>query len=847
MVVQKCYNFLASAQLLSIVFLLTCVNRTIAKNDELGFGSDIMASSWAIRIPFKDGISDELLGKMAKQIARETGLSFHGQIGGLRGHFLLVHETFYRQNNLYNVSETKDVFRRVTKQLQRHPEVEWSIRERVRQRHKRSLRFKDQYFPSQWHLNNLQYIGHDINVTTVWEHNITGHGVVVAIVDDGVEWTNPDIFENYSSEGSWDLNSNDPDPTPRADDVGLNHHGTRCAGEIAAVANTYCAVGVAYGAKIAGVRILDGPMTDSLEAMAFNMKDQVNDIYSCSWGPDDNGKTVDGPRQLAQAALAHGVRDGRGGLGSIYVVASGNGGNYKDNCNFDGYANSIFTITIGAVDESGQMPYYAENCASMLATTYSSGQGPLRNIVTTDWRMGSGTGCTNRHTGTSAAAPLAAGMLALALQARWCLSWRDVQHLIVYSSVKHDVDKLDYTTNGAGFHHSHKYGFGLMDSWRLVNLAKIWTSVPWLTSWSTPVVHVNKYIPNGSNQLIEEFIVQKKELIELLTLEHVTLTVNIDHKYRGSLLVSLISPAGTESKLATERQQDRSSEGFIDWTFSTVRCWGEEPYGIWQIVIVNSGLDDTSQGYVRNWRLTLYGSSITPEEIKRKHTLAAGAFTGRYLTSNETIPCVQISTVQDKTIFSERLLTILSLISGFCVLLALYYMLDVICGKVEQRQSDEANVSDEIRSSPPEIEVQSPSSIISCDESPSLELTNKMKAEDTTRLSYILERGQSFREQSSRKPPSSLLEDPSIADVQQSLPIASEDQTHCDFEKRLQYAMQQSLILQERQLKDIEVLQEKLGQQATGMSSKKVVIEKIQRPLKGILKKSVVRLKTKPP
>ena len=51
-----------------------------------------------------------------------------------------------------------------------------------------------------------------------------------------------------------------------------------------------------------GVRILDGPMTDSLEAMAFNMKDQINDIYSCSWGPDDNGKTVDGPHQLAQVS-----------------------------------------------------------------------------------------------------------------------------------------------------------------------------------------------------------------------------------------------------------------------------------------------------------------------------------------------------------------------------------------------------------------------------------------------------------------------------------------------------------------------------------------------------------------
>ena len=38
---------------------------------------------------------------------------------------------------------------------------------------------------------------------------------------------------------------------------------------------------------------------------------------------------------------------GRKGYGSIYVVASGNGGHFKDNCNFDGYANSIFTVTIG--------------------------------------------------------------------------------------------------------------------------------------------------------------------------------------------------------------------------------------------------------------------------------------------------------------------------------------------------------------------------------------------------------------------------------------------------------------------------------------------------------------------
>lgn len=41
-------------------------------------------------------------------------------------------------------------------------------------------------------------------------------------------------------------------------------HGTRCAGEVAAVAgNQYCGVGVAFHAKIGGVRMLDGPISDA--------------------------------------------------------------------------------------------------------------------------------------------------------------------------------------------------------------------------------------------------------------------------------------------------------------------------------------------------------------------------------------------------------------------------------------------------------------------------------------------------------------------------------------------------------------------------------------------------------
>ncbi|KAF2988340.1 hypothetical protein EK904_003956 [Melospiza melodia maxima] len=173
-----------------------------------------------------------------------------------------------------------------------------------------------------------------------------------------------------------------------------------------------------------------------MEAIAFNKHYQINDIYSCSWGPDDDGKTVDGPHQLGKAALQHGVIAGRRGFGSIFVVASGNGGQHSDNCNYDGYANSIYTVTIGAVDETGSMPFYAEECASMLAVTFSGGDKMMRSIVTTDWDLQKGTGCTEGHTGTSAAAPLAAGMIALMLQVRPCLTWRDVQHVIVFTATK---------------------------------------------------------------------------------------------------------------------------------------------------------------------------------------------------------------------------------------------------------------------------------------------------------------------------------------------------------------------------------------------------------------------------
>lgn len=72
---------------------------------------------------------------------------------------------------------------------------------------------------------------------------------------------------------------------------------------------------------------------------------------------------------------------GRKGRGSIFVWASGNGGRSRDHCSCDGYTNSIYTISISSTAESGRKPWYLEECASTLTTTYSSGENYDRKIV----------------------------------------------------------------------------------------------------------------------------------------------------------------------------------------------------------------------------------------------------------------------------------------------------------------------------------------------------------------------------------------------------------------------------------------------------------------------------------
>lgn len=123
-------------------------------------------------------------------------------------------------------------------------------------------------------------------------------------------------------------------------------HGTRCAGEVSAARdNGVCGVGVAYDSKVAGnllksasvvipyphgcplttilgIRMLDQPyMTDLIEANSMGHEPNLIDIYSASWGPTDDGKTVDGPRNATMRAIVRGVNEV-----SLYCLIKSNSG-----------------------------------------------------------------------------------------------------------------------------------------------------------------------------------------------------------------------------------------------------------------------------------------------------------------------------------------------------------------------------------------------------------------------------------------------------------------------------------------------------------------------------------------
>ncbi|KAG9339054.1 hypothetical protein JZ751_024251 [Albula glossodonta] len=448
----------------------------------------------------------------------------------------------------------------------------------------------DPLFTKQWYLINTGQAdgtpGLDLNVAEAWELGYTGKGVTIAIMDDGIDYLHPDLASNYNAEASYDFSSNDPYPYPRYTDDWFNSHGTRCAGE-------------PY-------------MTDIIEASSISHMPQVIDIYSASWGPTDDGKTVDGPRELTLQAMADGVNKGRGGKGSIYVWASGDGGSFDD-CNCDGYASSMWTISINSAINDGRTALYDESCSSTLASTFSNGRkrNPEAGVATTDLYGN----CTLRHSGTSAAAPEAAGVFALALEANPDLTWRDMQHLTVLTSKRNQLhDEVhQWRRNGVGLEFNHLFGYGVLDAGGMVKMAKEWKTVPErFHCVAGSVQEPHKVTSDGKLVLtITTDACQGKDSF-VRYLEHVQAVITVNSSRRGDLNINMTSPAGTKSILLSRRPRDDDSKvGFDKWPFMTTHTWGEDPRGTWVLEVGFRG-DAPQRGTLKEWTLMLHGTQSAP-------------------------------------------------------------------------------------------------------------------------------------------------------------------------------------------------------------------------------------------
>ncbi|MDF3057946.1 MAG: propanediol utilization protein [Rariglobus sp.] len=486
----------------------------------------------------------------------------------------------------------------------------------------------DPLFSQQWHLRNTAQqsgvSGIDVNVTPTWT-TLKGTGVSVGIVDDGVQLTHPDLSPNAAADGHYDWNDDDTNPAP---DVTEDYHGTAVAGLAAARGGNSLGVsGVAPLATLHGLRLIALPSTDQEDAEAMAWENDVIQIKNNSWGPvDDMPWILADAGPLWKTAVATGTSTGRDGLGTIYVWASGNGRTLGDQSSKDGYASNRHVIAVGAITNRGVAASFSEGGAHLV--TSAPGDASL-GLVTTDltgsqgYNNGSKSGelndaqYTQTFNGTSAATPVVSGVIALMLEANPNLGWRDVKEILLRSSKQVQPTSSDWVTRNGGqpslpaIKHHPLYGGGLINAQAATTLASIWTALDAATVLTRSTTSGGQDIVDAGPAVI---IPITPAASPVLRVEHVEVTVSIVHSYRGDLEIKLISPAGVVSTLATPTFADDGSD-YEQWTFTSVRHWGESSAGTWKLSIRDALRGITGYHYFVSATLNIHGVAVAPPTI----------------------------------------------------------------------------------------------------------------------------------------------------------------------------------------------------------------------------------------
>ena len=114
--------------------------------------------------------------------------------------------------------------------------------------------------------------------------------------------------------------------------------------------------------------------------------------------------------------------------------------------------------------------------------------------------------------------------------------------------------------------------------------------------------------------------------------EHVALTMTLPHGHYGDLAITLTSPSGVQSRLA--EPHNSTGAGYLGWTLTSVRHWGEPAQGAWTVHIADRVLFNT--GTLQALTLELYGSTpqaalaATRTNVAALLTLRAAAVGWKY-------------------------------------------------------------------------------------------------------------------------------------------------------------------------------------------------------------------------
>ncbi|GEM_PF-1069172 len=351
--------------------------------------------------------------------------------------------------------------------LASRPDVAWAEPDRVLTMHADEPPVDDPMWDELWHLENTGTFSRsrpqaDINVRPAWEL-ATGEGVIIAIIDTGVDMDHPDLA--VLPEG-YDAFDDDLIPEPDYDNHDGYAHGTAVAGLAAATGNNGIGTaGVAYDAEVYGVRLLGvtgltiSDMYDSLVAPV----DAGADVLNNSWGNIDSECTPVPVRPAINQALEYARLEGRDGLGTVVVFSAGNSG-----CEMTEYPMQTMpgVISVGSLrDDDVKFGYSV--WGPLLDIMAPSGRGSHQGLRTTDIygdRGYNGRGendeYTHRMSGTSGAAPIVAGVAGLMISANPRITEADVQRVICDTAVRVAREHAEY--NEVGW--SPLYGCGRVDA-----------------------------------------------------------------------------------------------------------------------------------------------------------------------------------------------------------------------------------------------------------------------------------------------------------------------------------------------------------------------------------------------